>query len=105
MCGGRKPSLFCVKFNMIFHLFTFVLSAVSFGATVRHVPFQQQRYCSDCDWVSHEATLLLSGILSVLVTVLLVETLVSLVVIVTFLCFMSRDDPEVPHLLIYPATQ
>lgn len=47
---------FQVRFNVTFHQATVILSAVAFGTMVRHVPYQQRRYCKthSCGHVSHD---------------------------------------------------
>ncbi|XP_040900836.1 uncharacterized protein LOC121186218 isoform X2 [Toxotes jaculatrix] len=93
LCGGRKPSYCCVRFNVTLHLATLMFSAVAFGTMVRHVP-----YCkSSCGSVNRETTVLVGGILAVLITILLVETLVSLGVILTGLCSMFFNHPQEPE--------
>ncbi|XP_071324934.1 uncharacterized protein [Trachinotus anak] len=93
--GGRKPSYCCVKYNVCFHLATLIFSAVAFGAMVRHVPYKERRYCeSYCDSVHHETMVLVGSILAVLITIFLVEVLISLAVMLIGWCAMLFNYPQ-----------
>ncbi|GLD68488.1 uncharacterized protein AKAME5_001980100 [Lates japonicus] len=95
VCGGRKPSNYCVRLNVCLHIATVLFSAVAFGAMVRHVPYPQRRHCGDsCPYFNHDTMVLISGILAILITIFLVGTLISLAVVLTGLCSMCSDFPQ-----------
>ncbi|KAI9536214.1 hypothetical protein NQZ68_035730 [Dissostichus eleginoides] len=84
LAAGRKPSYCCLKSNMILHLPTVMLSILTFGLFVKHVPYKQ---------------VLVNVNLAVLLTIAAVETLVSLMVLLKGSCSMishpqQPEDPE-----------
>ncbi|CAL8248972.1 unnamed protein product [Lota lota] len=85
-----------VRFNVSFNLATVLICAVTFGTLVRHVPYQQHKYCKDyyCGSLDSHSVVLIDGLMAVLVTCFLTQTLVSLAVVLIGLYFMLGDGPQ-----------
>ncbi|KAM8826718.1 uncharacterized protein ACB058_019910 [Synchiropus picturatus] len=93
--AGRQPSYCCLKHNSIYRLASTLFAAVAFGFMVKNVPYRHR--CGD---FCYGETDLVGDVLVLLVTVLLVQTLISLLVLLISVCLMwdspqvQTDDPE-----------
>ncbi|KAJ3598351.1 hypothetical protein NHX12_001861 [Muraenolepis orangiensis] len=66
-----------VRYNVSFNLATVMICAVAFGTLVRHVPYQQHKYCKDyyCGSLDSHSVLLINSLMGVLVTCFLMQAL------------------------------
>ncbi|XP_059909384.1 uncharacterized protein LOC132458990 [Gadus macrocephalus] len=94
--GGRRPSYCCVRYNVSTNLATVLICAVAFGTLVRHVPYRQHKYCKDyyCGSLDGHSVALINSLMAVLVACFLMQTLVSLAVVLIGLYFMLGDGPQ-----------
>ncbi|CAL8353951.1 unnamed protein product [Arctogadus glacialis] len=95
--GGKRPSYCCVRYNVSSNLATVLICAVAFGTLVRHVPYRQHKYCKDyyCGSLDGHSVALINSLMAVLVACFLMQTLVSLAVVLIGLSFMLGDGPQV----------
>ncbi|KAK0130597.1 hypothetical protein N1851_035159 [Merluccius polli] len=73
-----------------------MICAVAFGTLVRHVPYQQHKYCKDyyCGSLDSHSVVLINGLMVVLVTCFLMQTFVSLAVVLIGLYLMLVYTPQ-----------